>query len=294
MMLLLIRPRSFAYNPQTAASNAYQIEDAPNDAGSKAIDEFNRLTQVLTLHHISHVIEEDTFLPPKPDAVFPNNWFSTHENGVIVLYPMEAENRRLERRQDIVDRLKEYHGYSNVIDLTHYEKEGKYLEGTGSLVFDRLRKEAYICESSRSNVILARELCAKLGYELFAFDAVDSNGVPVYHTNVMMCVGKAFVVWAPDMITDLHVREALSHHFDKIGKEQIVISEQQVKSFAGNMLEVESEEGQSCLLLSSSARRSFTSEQIFQLRKYTSLLPVPVPVIERVGGGSVRCMVAEI
>ncbi|TNE29776.1 MAG: amidinotransferase [Bacteroidetes bacterium] len=293
-MLLLIRPRSFAFNPQTAASNAYQMEDIPAEASSKALDEFNRLTQVLTLHHIPHVVEEDTILPPKPDAIFPNNWFSTHENGVIVLYPMEAENRRLERRTDIIDRLKEYYGYSEIIDLTHYEKEGKYLEGTGSLVFDRQRKEAYICESSRSNVLLARELCAKLGYELFAFDAVDRNGIPVYHTNVMMCVGKEFVAWAPEMIRDTHVREALSHHFDHAGKEQVVLTEDQVKAFAGNMLEVESEDGQNCLLLSSSARRSFTTEQIFQLRKYTSLLPVPVPVIERVGGGSVRCMVAEI
>lgn len=292
-MLLLIRPKSFGFNPQTAASNAYQNE-IEEGVHSLAIDEFNRLIQVLTLHHIPHVVEDDTILPKKPDAIFPNNWISTHEDGVIVLYPMEAENRRVERREDIVERLKEYYGYTKVIDLSAHESEGVYLEGTGSLVFDRHRKHAYICESSRSNVDLARELCGKLGYELFAFDATDSNGLPIYHTNVMMNIGRDYVVWAADLVRNEKVRVALSHHFDQLGLEQILLTEDQVKAFAGNMLEVKSSDDQTCLLLSSSARRALTSDQIMTLRKYASLLPVPVPTIERVGGGSVRCMVAEI
>lgn len=293
-MLLLIRPRSFAFNPQTAESNVFQEDIVDPEVSSKAIDEFNRLVQVLVLHHIPHVVEEDTILPHKPDAVFPNNWLSAHENGKLVIYPMAAKNRRPERRLDIVERLQEYYGYSEILDFSHYEQEGIYLEGTGSLVFDRNRKEAYICESSRSNVTLAREICGKLGYELFAFDAFSKNGEPIYHTNVMLCIGDQFVVWAPELIPNEHVRQALSHHFDEIGKEQIILTEKQVESFAGNMLEVKSDEGVNCLLLSSSARRALTTDQIFQLRKYASLLPIPVPVIQRVGGGSVRCMVAEI
>lgn len=293
-MLLLVRPKHFSYNPQTAESNAFQIKVDDRTVHLKAIDEFNRFVQTLRIHGIEHIIIEDTPTPLKPDAIFPNNWFSTHRNDRLVLYPMLAENRRVERRPEIIAQLQNELGYTQILDLTGHEQEGKFLEGTGSLVFDRTNKLAFMARSSRSNLQVAERLCHELGFDLISYTAVDHSGNPLYHTNVMMSVGEEYLLWCPEIVKDESDQEMIRNYIREYEKESIEITESQMLSFAGNILQVRNREDSLCILLSSRARRSFTSEQIFQLRKHGSLLPVPIPTIEKVGGGSVRCMVAEL
>ncbi|NVK28092.1 MAG: amidinotransferase [Flavobacteriia bacterium] len=292
--LLLIRPKHFGFNPETAESNSFQTSIADKDVHSRAVDEFNRMVHVLRLHAIPHFVINDTERPIKPDAIFPNNWFSTHRSGRIVIYPMEAENRRTERREDIINRLKSEFEFTQVIDYTSRELDNVFLEGTGSLVFDRIHRYALLSRSSRSNLSLAEEVCHELDYKLISFTAIDHEGIPVYHTNVLLCIGEKFIVWCPQMISDKSDRLSIEAYIEKTKRESIEISPAQVKSFAGNMLEVKNENGNNCLLMSSTARRSLSTDQIFALRKYCALLPIPIPTIEKIGGGSVRCMVAEI
>ncbi|KAB2814299.1 citrulline utilization hydrolase CtlX [Phaeocystidibacter luteus] len=292
--LLLIRPKHFGFNPETAQSNSFQKRTSDQDVHEKAVDEFNRMIHVLNLHAIPHIVINDTERPIKPDAIFPNNWFSTHRSGRIVLYPMEAANRRTERREDIISRLKEEFEFTQVINYSDREQDNVFLEGTGSLVFDRVHRYALLSRSSRSNLSLAEEVCHELDYKLISFTAIDHEGIPVYHTNVLVCIGERFVVWCPDMISDKSDRLTLEAYITKTKKDSIEITREQVKSFAGNMLEVKNESGNNCLLMSSTARRSLTTDQIFALRKHCALLPIPIPTIERIGGGSVRCMVAEV
>lgn len=293
-MLLLIRPKNFGYNPQTAESNAFQSGTSQTKVHLKAIDEFNRMIQVLNIHGIEHVVYEDTDTPVKPDAVFPNNWFSTHSKERFVLYPMLAENRRLERRMDIVESLQAEFNYSEAIDLTHFEDKNMFLEGTGSMVFDRDNQVAFMARSARSSVDVARNLCDRLGYSLLDFTAIDSSGTPVYHTNVMMCVGDHFLLWCPGVVHDESDLKRIHEYLENTGKESIEFNEEQMRAFVGNMFEVKNQSGSNCILLSSTARRALSTEQIFALRNHASLLPIPVPTIEQYGGGSVRCMVAEL
>lgn len=292
--LLLVRPKNFGYNHQTSGSNAFQHNVANDDIHSKATDEFNRMLRVLKLHHIPHTVVDDTVAPVKPDAIFPNNWFSTHASKTLVLYPMEAQNRRQERRPEIIQQLEEEFGYKHTIDLTEHEKDGVYLEGTGSLVLDRENRVAFLARSSRSNADLADELCERLGYELIVFTAVDALGTPIYHTNVVVSVGSGFLIWAKELIHDESDLRNFEKYLSKTGKSSIEISNDQVLKFAGNVLEVKNTEGHNCLLLSSSARRAYSSDQILELRNHCSLIPIPIPTIEKVGGGSVRCCLAEL
>ncbi len=292
--LLLVRPKHFSFNSETQASNAFQKNISEEHIQNKAVDEFNRFLQVLKLHHIKHVVIDDSNSPVKPDAIFPNNWISTHNGETIVLYPMEAKNRRPERRIDIVQTLQEKYGYKKIIDLTKYENDGQYLEGTGSLVLDRPNRTAFLARSSRSNSNLAEKFCEKLGYDLIDFTAVDGKGIPIYHTNVMISSGERFLVWCPSLISDESDRQRIRNYILDTDKESIEITKDQVAAYAGNILEVKNEEGTNCLLLSTTARRSLTTDQIFALRNHCSLLPIPIPTIEKVGGGSVRCMVAVL
>lgn len=293
-MLLLIRPKHFGFNPQTADSNAFQSGSANQKVHLKAIDEFNRMTQVLSIHGIQHIILDDTDQPIKPDSVFPNNWFSTHPKKKLVIYPLLAENRRSEKREDIIQYLMDECDYSQVIDLSHYERENKFLEGTGSLVLDRENNVAFMARSPRSNFEVAQEICYQLSLSLIDFTAIDSKGVPVYHTNVMMTLGENFLLWCPEVIHDESDTKRIREYIEETGKESIEFTESQMHSFVGNMFEVRNNSGSNCLLLSSTARRALTTNQIFALRNHASLLPIPIPTIEQFGGGSIRCMVAKL
>lgn len=290
--LLLVRPSRFGYNAETSSSNAFQFKEEGREVASEAIMEFHRFTQTLSLHHIDYEVWEDSPNPVKPDAVFPNNWFSTHAGGTLVLYPMEAVNRRAERDPALIDLLKSRYGSTQVLDLTAYEMEGRFLEGTGSLVLDRERRLAFACLSSRTDEALVNEWCVSLNYSPIIFHARDAHGVPIYHTNVMMSIGPGYAVVALDAIENEDERNRVLEALSPL--EIVPISLSQVEAYAGNIFSVISTHGTHCILMSSTARRSLTSDQIFALRKHGSLLPIPIPTIERIGGGSVRCMVAEL
>lgn len=290
--LLLIRPVRFQYNKETADTNAFQNPDKLNEfAQDSALDEFNRMVKTLRENGVGAMVFDDTTEPHTPDSVFPNNWFSTHEEGSVVLYPMYAQNRRQERRHDIFDTLTQYFSLTDIIDLTYLEKEDKYLEGTGSMVLDRDARICYACLSPRTNKEVLQLWCNKLGYELNAFHAVDEKGNEIYHTNVMMCIGEHFLLYCDEAVKHDYERELI---VQSTSKEIITISLKQMNAFAGNMLEVKNDKGESLLLMSDSAYDSLKPEQITRLEKYCRILHFNISTIEQHGGGSVRCMLAEI
>ena len=294
----MVRPASFGANPQTAASNAFQH---PAESGAaaghqtEALREFDALALALADAGAKVLVAADDATPVKPDAIFPNNWVSFHHDGTVALYPMLALNRRCERREDIVQRVVREGAFrvSRTIDLTHRESEQKYLEGTGSLVLDRANHVAYACTSPRTDLDVLGEFAQLLDYELVTFDAVDHAGRAVYHTNVMMAIGGGFAVICGDsMPNDLH-RAAVYSRLRSTGHEIVEISHEQMTSFAGNLLELRTPRG-NVIALSLSALASLQESQRCRLQAYASLVPVSIPTVERVGGGSVRCMLAEI
>lgn len=299
--VLMVRPARFAYNPETASTNAFQRPPQQGDqgAGPAARAEFDGLAAALRGEGIGVAILEDSPEPAKPDAVFPNNWVSFHEDGTVVLYPMQAASRRRERRQDAIEAA-ETLGYrvSRVLDLTGHEARGRYLEGTGSVVLDHRHRTAYACLSPRTDESVLEEWSRELGYRTVAFEAADRAGTPLYHTNVLMCIGERFVAVGLDAIAASdrdRVRESLRSG----GRELIAIGQAQIERFAGNMLELASwdEALGECrvLVLSQSARQALPDEAFSRLSACTDeVLVVPVPTIERLGGGSVRCMLAEV
>jgi len=301
----MIRPASFAYNEETAANNVYQHKPVNADICSiqqQVLIEFDALIKKLKDAGVNVIVVNDTPEPPKPDAIFPNNWISFHEDAclpdrqaTVVLYPMYAANRRTERRKDIIELLGKQYGFTfnNVIDLTQYEQKGKFLEGTGSLVFDRVNKVAYSSVSERTSPELVHTLCSQLNYIPHIFHAVD-EGVAVYHTNVVMTVCNRFAVICLDYISSETEKAALTNSLRSAGKEILVITPQQVKSFAGNMLGLSSEQGKSLLVMSSQAYNSLRNEQLDFLRQHCSIIHSPLDTIEKYGGGSARCMIAEI
>lgn len=293
--LLMIRPVAFGLNLQTARSNAFQNTNAPqNNVQEKALAEFDAFVAILRAHDIDVTVIDDTLEPHTPDSIFPNNWISFHKEGSVFLYPMQAENRRLERRDDIIDRLSEVFDIREINDLSATENNGEYLEGTGSMVLDREHKIAYACLSIRTQRKVLDIFCKETGYTSFTFHAVDENGMAIYHTNVMMCVGDKFVVVCLDSIRDLTEKELIIKRFEETGKEIIEISLAQMNQFAGNMLQVLNKKGQSFLIMSKSAHDSLNNSQIAQINKYTQILSSPIPTIEENGGGSARCMMADI
>ena len=293
--LLMIRPVAVGLNLQTAISNAFQNTNAPqNNVQEKALAEFDAFVAILRVHDIDVTVIDDTLEPHTPDSIFPNNWISFHKEGSVFLYPMQAENRRLERREDIIDRLSEFFDIREINDLSATENNGEYLEGTGSMVLDREHKIAYACLSIRTQRKVLDIFCKETGYTSFTFHAVDENGMAIYHTNVMMCVGDKFVVVCLDSIRDLTEKELIIKRFEETGKEIIEISLAQMNQFAGNMLQVLNKKGQSFLIMSKSAHDSLNNSQIDQINKYTQILSSPIPTIEENGGGSARCMMAEI
>jgi len=291
----MIRPVAFGLNQQTAISNAFQNTDAPQkNVQEKALVEFDAFVDKLRVHNVDVTVIEDTLEPHTPDSIFPNNWISFHKEGSIFLYPMQAENRRLERRDDIIDELSTIFDIREVNDLSATENNGEYLEGTGSMVLDRENKISYACLSIRTQRKVLDIFCRETGYTSFTFHAVDENGMAIYHTNVMMCIGDQFVVICLDTIRDVTERGLIIKRFEDTGKEIIEISLQQMNHFAGNMLQVLNKKGKSFLVMSGSAHDNLNDSQIAQISKYTEILSSPIPTIEENGGGSARCMMAEI
>lgn len=296
-VVLMVRPRHFLSNPETAVSNVFQVRHGAGAAdNARASAEFDGLVEALRGAGVDVVVIEDTDDPVKPDAVFPNNWVSFHADGRVVLYPMMATSRRLERRPDVLDHLHTGLGFDvrEILDLSEQEASGQFLEGTGSMVLDRENRLAYACLSPRTHLQAAADFAQRMGYELVMFEAVDAQGNAIYHTNVMMCVGSKLAVVCAEAILGDEVREAVLRRLRETGHELVVISFDQMNAFAGNMLEVRGHRGEGRMLMSARAYASLSADQLTTLRKYLEPLVVPVPYIEDCAGGSVRCMVAEI
>jgi len=295
--ILMVRPANFGYNPETAANNAFQVNDEQLDIAArkvKAIEEFEVFVAKLRAAGINVITIPDTETPLKTDAVFPNNWISFHEGGLIVTYPMFSPNRRLERRQDIIDQLSEHFAYQNHVRLERWEEEAYFLESTGSLILDRVHKIAYACLSERTHPNLLEEYCQFMDFQKVAFKSVDKTGMPIYHTNVMMAIGTSFVVICMDSIAEAKDREVLTQLFKQTQKEIIPITFDQLYAFAGNMLQVKNEKGDTFLVMSSQAYHSLTDTQIRQIEAHTQILHSDLSTIETYGGGSARCMIAEV
>jgi hypothetical protein len=305
--VLMIEPKTFGYNPDTARTNTFQRPEfhssgaaAGAAAAALAREEFGKLKQALISEGVGVCAVEDTAEPAKPDAVFPNNWLSLHEDGTLVLYPMQSASRRPERRQDVIDAVIERLRFkvSHLLDLTHFEGEGMFLEGTGSLVLDHLERVAYACASPRTHPALVAEWARELKYEPVVFQATDRTGVPLYHTNVLMCIGERVAIVGSEAIAAPD-RERVLGRLRASGRELIEIGQDEIAQFAGNMLELgtwdEALGDSRVLVMSDAARRSLTAEKYARLSGCTdAVLAVPIPTIERLGGGSVRCMLAEV
>jgi len=300
--VLMVRPARFAFNPETAASNAFQASDAGREAvaGTDAIHElalreFDGVAGGLAGRGVDVIVAEDTAVPAKPDAVFPNNWVSFHHDGSVVLYPMFAPNRRLERREEIVRHVTQTGSYrtSRLVDLSYREEQAKFLEGTGSLVLDRANGIAYATLSARTDLDVLGEFAQQLDYDLVTFESADATGLPVYHTNVMMAVGTAFAVVCGEAIVDPVRRIAVLDTLRSSGHEVIEISKTQMHQFAGNLLELKGSHG-NVIALSTTAWASFGGGERRSLERHAGIFAADVPVIERLGGGGVRCMLAEI
>jgi hypothetical protein len=292
--ILMVRPSGFGFNEQTSANNAFQSRGYEQDAQKRALEEFDGFVKLLEEAGVEVNVIEDTPEPHTPDSVFPNNWFSTHEGGTLVLYPMFAPNRRDERKPAPLDFLRNKCGYGRVIDLTGYETKEKFLEGTGSMVIDRDCDLVYACRSPRTNEEVLEKLAGELDFDYFLFDAKDEKGEPIYHTNVMMSVGSRFVLVCLDSLCDINERTNFIGLAEESDKEIIEISTAQVSEFAGNMLELSGKDGEKLLVMSARARKSLTDHQIERLSSYCHIISPDLETIEKNGGGSARCMIAEL
>ncbi len=298
--ILMVRPVNFRMNEQTAVNNYFQenLDMMNKDINSKAQNEFDAFAGKLREKGVNVVVVEDTLDPDTPDSIFPNNWVSFHENGNVGIYPMFAENRRNERRDDILETLEEK-GFliENIVDYTSAEAEELYLEGTGSIILDREHKKAYCALSARADEELFIEFCEDFEYTPVVFTAnqtVNGERLPIYHTNVMMCVADAFAVICLDTIDDKKEKKNVVEHLKQDGKEIIAITEAQMHQFAGNMLQVEGMGGQTYLVMSTTAFNSLTPEQRKAIEKHCPIIHSSLETIETCGGGSARCMMAEV
>lgn len=295
--VMMVRPAHFGFNEETAANNAFQqpeLELPKSTIEEQARTEFDAFVRRLRASDINVLVIEDTAVPRKPDAVFPNNWISLHSNGKIITYPMFSEYRRNERRRDIIEQMQQEFGYTTWIDYSSWEKEGKYLEGTGSMVFERGAGWAFACVSPRTNPDLFNRFCQDLEIEGLLFEAADQEGQLIYHTNVMMAMGEHYAVICLESIPGAADRERLTDTLRKLGKTIVEISFDQVQSFAGNMLQVHNRHGIRYLIMSEHAYLSLNSGQLKLLENNVSVLQAPIYTIEKLGGGSVRCMLAEV
>lgn len=299
--VLMVRPASFRSNEQTAVNNYFQAsnQEATESINEKAQKEFDNFVQLLENEGIYVVVFQDDVENDTPDSIFPNNWISFHENGNIVLYPMFAENRRRERREEVLELL-ENHGFKmdNVYDYTDAEQEEVFLEGTGSIILDRENRIAYCALSPRADESLFIEFCEDLEFTpvvFTAYQSVEGERLPIYHTNVMMCVGTSFAVICSSSIDDKKERKAVLEQLKSSGKTIVDITEAQMHQFAGNMLQLASKTNdQTYLVMSQTAHESLTEQQVQEIQKHTQILSAPLHTIEKYGGGSARCMLAEV
>ena len=296
----MVRPVRFGMNAQTAVDNFYQNQEAASGASDqeKALAEFEHFVATLTAHGVNVHVLEDTPEPHTPDSIFPNNWISMHSDGTVVLYPMKAENRRLERREEIFQILKKW-GFTTdaLIDLTGLEEEGVFLEGTGSIVFDHDQRIAYLARSQRADEQAFVSLCGQLKYTPVVFSAFQDTPLglqPIYHTNVLMCMTNTYALICLDTINDAAERSAVVKAIKDSGKDILEITKEQKIQFAGNMLLVKGAMDQLFLVMSGSAYRALTPEQVARIELDHTIIYSDLPTIETLGGGSARCMLAEI
>lgn len=294
--ILMIRPANFGYNPQTAESNKFQkkVDLSDQEIQAKALREFDSMSAELEKLGVEVVIFEDVKEHFTPDAIFPNNWFSTHPGGAFCLYPMEAEARRFERNPEIIDKIKKEAGIRRTLDFSRFEKQNKFLEGTGSLVLDHKNKTAYASISSRTNPEVLESWAEALDFNVIKFHSFDRENAHVYHTNVMMCLGDNFAVVCLEGISDKAERQNVIESLQNGGKEIVEISFEQMENFAGNMLLLQNDSGEKILVMSKRAFESLNNKQIRTLESHAEIASFDIDIIEQCGGGSVRCMIAEI
>lgn len=295
--ILMIRPSHFGFNSETAESNAFQQSNDqmdPDEVAHAAVREFDHMVHLLRTAGIDIEVIEDTVSPVKPDAIFPNNWISFHDNGMIVTYPMQAPVRRQEVREDLVDRAIHDWGFHDRWALDRQFPDGPFLEGTGSMILDRENRIVYACLSPRTERSVLEEWSKKMNFQPISFLATDAAGQQIYHTNVMMALGDGYAVICLDSIQDQEERSVVIQSLKATGKEIVDISLDQMNRFAGNMLQVVNQEGKPILVLSEQAFQSLDQDQVSRLSAKATLLPVPLWTIERIGGGSARCMMAEV
>lgn len=292
--ILMIRPVNFGYNAETAVNNAFQVNTAEADVQQKALAEFDGFVQILLANGIDVLVVNDTPEPHTPDSIFPNNWISFHHDGTILLYPMYAENRREERKPHVLENIRQHFLIQKEVDLSKYENEQLFLEGTGSMVLDRDKHIAYACISPRTNQTVLNDFCSRMNYKAIVFDATDGNGHPIYHTNVMMCVADQYIVICLESIANPDEQQLVIDTIKQSEKKLIPISLKQMNHFAGNMLQVENNKGEKLLVMSSQAYESLTQEQINSLESFNRIVHASLSTIETNGGGSARCMMAEV
>lgn len=294
--VLMVEPAAFSFNPETAANNYFQnpADSHTGDLQKEALREFQSFADLLRKQGIRVILIKDTPDPPKPDALFPNNWFCTASTGTITIFPLFAQSRRPEKREDILQLLKQEFEIKEVCNWSRYEKESAFLEGTGSLVLDHDHKKVYAGISPRTSQSLVKKFAAAHGYETLIFTALDRQQRPVYHTNVMMCIGENFCILCADAIADAFERKQVIASLQASGRQLICIGIEQMESFAGNMLQLKNLREEKFIVMSTTAFRSLRPIQLGWLQRHGKLLVADVPLIEKVEGGSVRCMLAEI
>ncbi|MDB5261151.1 MAG: amidinotransferase [Adhaeribacter sp.] len=295
--ILMVRPVSFGFNTETAATNAFQNKfplQTAAEISKKAIAEFDYYVALLRGKGIDVLVIDDTEAPAKPDAIFPNNWITLHRNGTVALYPMHAPNRRQERRADIVETLRGKYQVKKVVDFSQYEEKEKFLEGSGSMILDHENRMVFACLSPRTDADLLEEFCQHFGYQPIVFHAYDHKGSLIFHTNVMLSIGHRFAILCAASIHDEQDRQFVISTLVRTNHEVIEITEKQMHQYAGNMLELKNKEGKNFLVMSEQAYKSLEPRQVQSIQKYAEILPVPLATIEHVGGGSARCMIAEI
>lgn len=290
----MIRPVNFTFNAETAVNNAFQVSGADAGAQQKALTEFDGFVRLLRDNGVDVTVVDDTPEPYTPDSIFPNNWVSFHRDATVCLYPMYAANRRLERKPTVLDIIGRKFRIDATLDFSAYEEKNLFLEGTGSMVLDRDNQIAYACLSPRTDKEVLLDFCRKMGYTPEVFIARDGAGRDIYHTNVMMCIGDRFVVVCLDSLPVPAERQHLESTIRASGKTLIPITLDQMNHFAGNMLQVENQQGDKLLVMSSQAYASLTPAQVRQLEGFNRILHSPLTTIETNGGGSARCMLAEI
>lgn len=296
--VVMVSPNHFGFNPETAKSNVFQhrVSESESQVQEKALKEFNDSARILRANGIRVLVLESREDVITPDSIFPNNWFSHHADGKLVIYPMLAANRRAERQPEALEKLLRENGIkvSEIIDLTQDENSGNILEGTGSLVLDRKNKVAFAMESPRTTREEFNKWCKLMGYEGIFFDAYDKEGFPIYHTNVTMSLGSQYAVICLDSIKDLSERKQVEQKLKELGKEIIELSIEQIYKYCGNTLQVMSSDGSTKIIMSKAAFEGFNPYQLERLKKYGGLITLDIPEIEVVGGGSARCMLAEV